>query len=69
MRPVEPIHTVELIVELHAELLRLLHSLAPADWTRPTVAAPWTVHDLVAHLLDTSIRRLAFQRDGLAPMW
>jgi uncharacterized protein (TIGR03083 family) len=68
MRPVEPLYTVELIAELHAELLALLRGLAPADWTRPTIAAPWIVHDVVAHLLDTSIRRLSLRRDGLAPL-
>ena len=68
MRALEPIDAVELLPALHAELLTLLRALSPEDWRKPTIAAPWTVHDMVAHLLDTDIRRLSFQRDGLAPL-
>ncbi|HEU4321702.1 MAG TPA: maleylpyruvate isomerase N-terminal domain-containing protein [Roseiflexaceae bacterium] len=66
MQPVGPIFTADLFPGLHAELITLLRGLAPADWERPTVAAGWTVRDMAAHLLDTDIRRLSFQRDGLA---
>ncbi len=44
--------------------MELLRSLAPQDWSRPTLAHGWTVRDVVAHLLDGEIRRLSFQRDG-----
>jgi len=27
----------------------------------------WRVRDIVAHLVDTSLRRLSFQRDGASP--
>lgn len=63
LRPVEPIETIELFPPLHAELIALLRQLAPEDWFKPTPAAGWSVKDMVAHLLDTDMRRLASQRD------
>ncbi len=65
MRPVEPIFTADLYAELHGELLSLLRSLTPQDWEKPTAAAPWTVRDLAAHMLDTDMRFLSFRRDKL----
>lgn len=67
LRPVEPIHTVDLFPALHAQLLTLLRQLEPQDWLKPTVAVPWSVKDMVAHLLDTDMRRLSSQRDGFTP--
>ena len=34
---------------------------------RPTVAGEWRVRDVVAHILDGSLRRLSFHRDGQTP--
>lgn len=68
MKPVEPIYTVERFPLLHTALLTLLRTLSDEDWRKPTVARLWTVKDIVAHLLDTEIRRLALQRDGLTPL-
>ena len=45
-------------------LLRLLRSLAPADWARPTVCDGWTVQDLASHLVADDLGRLSGQRDG-----
>ncbi|HMZ22657.1 MAG TPA: maleylpyruvate isomerase N-terminal domain-containing protein, partial [Blastocatellia bacterium] len=45
----------------------LLKGLSEEDWYKPTVAGAWQVRDLAAHLLDSDIRRLSFQRDR-APM-
>lgn len=67
MKPVAPIFVAELFGELHEELLGLLRSLSDEDWYKPTVAASWQVRDIAAHLLDSDIRRLSFQRDR-APM-
>lgn len=64
MKPVEPIFVTEVYSELHTELIALLKSLAPDDWHKPTVAGAWKVRDIVAHLLDSDIRRLSFQRDN-----
>ncbi len=67
MKPVEPIFVAELFGEIHEELLELLRSLPDEDWYKPTVAGSWQVRDIAAHLLDSDIRRLSFQRDK-APM-
>lgn len=67
MKPVEPIQTVELFQQIHDELLTLLRGLSANDWQRPAVGA-WTVKDVVAHLLDGDIRRLALQRDQAPPV-
>jgi uncharacterized protein (TIGR03083 family) len=58
------IEVVELFPELDAQLIPLLRGLSEEDWARPAVGA-WTVKDVAAHLLDTAIRRLAFDRDRL----
>ena len=42
----------------------MLRTLAPEDWQRQTRAPHWRVGDVVAHLLDTAIRRLSGGRDG-----
>jgi len=66
LRPVRPVRTAHLFPGLHDELMALLRSLAPDDWGRVTWAAPWTVKDVVAHLLDGQIRKLSICRDGHA---
>jgi uncharacterized protein (TIGR03083 family) len=45
----------------------LLRGLPPESWDRPTVAGTWVVRDIVAHLLDSTLRRLSFHRDGMSP--
>src|SRR5581483_6449392 len=65
MNPVEPIIVADTFAALHAELLSLLSSLSAEDWDKPTVAGAWTVKDIAAHLLDSDVRRLSFQRDGM----
>lgn len=50
-----------------AALAAVLRTLSAADWERPTVAGTWVVRDVVAHLLDTALRRLSFHRDGMRP--
>jgi uncharacterized protein (TIGR03083 family) len=49
------------------ELVTLLRGLPREDWNRPTVAGSWLVRDVVAHLVDTSLRRLSFHRDRHQP--
>jgi len=66
MREAGRIDTAELFPELDALLIPLLRGLSEDDWGRPAVGA-WTVKDVAAHLLDTAIRRLAFDRDRLPP--
>jgi len=62
--PLPPIETRHLFREINAGLLDLCASLSADDWAKPTVHADRNVKDLVAHLLDGSLRRLAIQRDG-----
>jgi uncharacterized protein (TIGR03083 family) len=61
--PVGPVFLAALFPPLHAELITLLRGLQPDDWARPTACALWSVQDIVAHLLDTALRRLSFGRD------
>jgi uncharacterized protein (TIGR03083 family) len=65
MNPVEPIFVTELFAEVHDQLLSLLRGLSDDDWQKPTAAGAWTVKDIAAHLLDSDIRRLSYQRDKL----
>lgn len=48
-------------------LVDLLQGLTADDWQRGTIAGTWTVRDIVAHLVDLTLRRVSFQRDGLVP--
>src|SRR5215203_912868 len=68
LTPVGPVNLVPLFPGLHRELMTLLRGLGPADWLKPTACALWSVKDIVAHLLDTCLRRLSFGRDRLDPM-
>ncbi|MEM7348493.1 MAG: maleylpyruvate isomerase family mycothiol-dependent enzyme [Chloroflexota bacterium] len=65
MKPVSTITTTHLFPELHNQLIELLRSLPLDAWEKPTVCTPWTVKEVVAHLLDGYCRRLSFQRDQL----
>jgi uncharacterized protein (TIGR03083 family) len=48
-------------------LVTLLGGLTAEDWHRGTLAGTWTVRDVTAHLVDVSLRRVSFHRDGLIP--
>ena len=65
LQPPVPIDTRALFRPVSASLLALLRGLTAAQWQSPTVAGTWAVRDVVAHLLDTALRRLSFHRDGL----
>ena len=65
--PLEPVDTRRLFRPVSGGLVALLRDLPPAHWQRPTVAGAWLVRDVVAHLLDSTLRRLAFHRDGMNP--
>jgi uncharacterized protein (TIGR03083 family) len=67
MLPMRPVFLVDRFPPLHVELMRLLRGLNQQDWSRPTACTLWSVKDIVAHLLDTQLRRLSFGRDGAAP--
>ena len=63
MEELKPIYVAGLIRPLFAELIALLRSIQSDDWGRPTVAARWRVRDIAAHMLDTTVRKLAAYRD------
>jgi uncharacterized protein (TIGR03083 family) len=67
LAPIPPTDTRGLFRPVASELVPLLRSLAPDDWERPTIAGSWLVRDVAAHLLDVTLRRLSFHRDGLIP--
>lgn len=65
MSPMPPILVPpDLFRDVSGRLLDLLRSLDPDDWRRPTVSSRRDVGDIVAHLLEGSLRRLSAQRDG-----
>ena len=59
--------TRHLFRPVSSELVALLRGLPADAWRRRTIAARWVVRDVVAHLLDTTLRRLSFHRDGMTP--
>jgi len=63
----DPVDTRSMFRPVTAGLIAVLRTLSTADWERPTVAGTWVVRDIVAHLLDTALRRLSFHRDRMAP--
>ena len=65
MKPVGPVNLVHLFPGLHRELMSVLRRLEPGDWSGPTACSLWSVKDIVAHLLDSCLRRLSFGRDRL----
>jgi len=49
------------------ELTALLRALPAEAWDRPTVAGTWRVREVIAHLVDVSIRRVSLHRDRHTP--
>ena len=62
-----PIDTRPLFRPVSSSLVQLLGGLPGEIWERPTIAGAWVVRDIVAHLLDSTLRRLSFHRDGMTP--
>jgi uncharacterized protein (TIGR03083 family) len=63
IKPVSVVDVRPLFEPLHRELLMMLRTLAPEDWQRQTSAPQWNVADVVAHLIDSAVRRLSVDRD------
>lgn len=63
LSPIQPTLTSHLFPRLSTRLLELLSGLSPQEWSAPAVKQ-WNVKDVVAHLLDSSMRRLSIGRDG-----
>lgn len=51
------------LLRTHECLLELLTSLSAHEWNLPTIHPTRTVKDLVAHVVDGTLRRLSLQRD------
>ena len=62
-----PILTAHLFPRIEARLIELLRSLRAEEWQAQTVSARWKVKDVVAHLLDTQLRKLSLVRDSCVP--
>lgn len=54
----EPLHVAHLLAPLNEELVSLLRGVRDDEWPVRAVGA-WSVKDVAAHLLDTSLRRLS----------
>jgi uncharacterized protein (TIGR03083 family) len=67
LEPTVPLDTRGLFRPVSSSLVALLRGLPDEQWHRPTVARRWVVRDVVAHLLDSTLRRLSFHRDRMAP--
>jgi len=63
----EAVDTRALFRPVSSALVTLLRELPSGTWDAPTVAGAWAVRDVVAHLLDSTLRRLSFHRDGMTP--
>jgi uncharacterized protein (TIGR03083 family) len=64
VEPLDARDTRSLFRPLLDELTALLRSLDPDMWNRATIAPRWRVRNVVAHLLDGDLRKLAICRDG-----
>lgn len=58
------INTIDLFPELTEKLIDLLKNIKNEEWNKPSPIKGRTIHDLAAHLIDGSLRRLSLQRDG-----
>lgn len=67
LTPMPATDTRALFRPVAADLVTLLRGLTPEDFERPTIAGTWVVRDVLAHIMDFSMRRLSFHRDGLVP--
>ena len=60
----KPILCAHLLRRVDEKLIELLSSLTTDEWNLQTVAPLWKVRDVVAHLLDTALRKLSMVRDS-----
>jgi uncharacterized protein (TIGR03083 family) len=59
----EPILCAPLLRHVDAKLIELLRELRPEEWDLQTLAPAWKIRDVVAHLIDTPLRKLSLVRD------
>jgi hypothetical protein len=65
--PLAPTLVANLFLPLQEELVRVLYDLPAGAWDLPTTSRRWRVREIVAHVLDGQLRRIAAQRDGHRP--
>jgi uncharacterized protein (TIGR03083 family) len=66
-KPQEAFDARPLFRRVRGSLLGLLQSLGSGDWQASTVAEPWLVRDLVAHLVGDDLARISRSRDTHVP--
>lgn len=59
-----PILCARLLRKVDEKLIDLLRSFTASEWEQQTIAPMWKVRDVVAHLLDTALRKLSLARDS-----
>lgn len=59
----EPILCAPLLRRVDAKLIELMRDLRPEEWDMQTLAPAWKVRDVIAHLIDTVLRKLSMVRD------
>ncbi len=62
------IETLSLFPKINEELEKLLNGMSFEEWNLKTKFPNWTVKDIVAHLLDTSIRKLSSEKYKFEPL-
>ena len=67
LAPLPVVETRPFFRPVSSSLVTLLGGLTNEQWNLPTVAGAWTVRDVLAHLIDVSLRRVSFDRDALVP--
>jgi len=65
--PLPVVDTRSAFRPLSRAIVDVLRAAGADDWERPTIAGAWRVRDVVAHLIDTALRRLSLDRDRLRP--
>jgi uncharacterized protein (TIGR03083 family) len=66
---VDPLDVRGVMRSERAALLDLVDDLDPREWDAPTPCPPWTVHDLVAHVLASDLGLLSRGRDREQRGW
>jgi len=67
LEQVPPTDTRRFFRPVATELTTLLRALPADAWDRPTVAGTWRVREVIAHLVDVSMRRVSLHRDRHTP--
>jgi uncharacterized protein (TIGR03083 family) len=64
MKPIGPIHVLDLFDDERAILVDALTSLGSNEWQLPTVCPGWCVKDIAAHVIADDLSAVSGGRDG-----